>query len=105
MKPVLHIGPPKTATTSLQESVIPHLGRPYQVKPDWVRNLTDSPVFASPALLPPGVIISDERIGGFMKFSPDVIAARFAQVFKSAQVIYVARDPVALFYSLYRQTL
>lgn len=105
LKPVIHIGPPKTATTSLQDAVIPYLGRPYQIKPDWAWQLARQPAFEAPAGLAPDVIVSHESLGDFAAFRPEVIAARLGQVFKDAVVVFAQRDPLDLFYSLYRQKL
>ncbi len=105
LRSIIHIGPPKTATTSLQESIIPALGRPYQVKPAWTRNLANEARFDPPRDLPLGVIVSDERLGGYLLNSPETIADRLSQVFADAIVVCVIRDPVELFYSLYRQRL
>lgn len=102
---IIHIGPPKTGTTALQETVIPHLGLPFQSKPDWMKALIAAPEFAPPATRPDGVIFSDENLGGFFHFPPDMIAQRLAAVFGSALVLFVRRDPVELFYSLFRQAL
>lgn len=104
VKPVVHIGPPKTATTSLQDGVIPRLGRPYQIKPDWARALARHQTFHPPKIAG-DVIVSDEILGDFATFVPQVIAERLATVFDDAVIVLVRRDPVDLFYSLYRQKL
>lgn len=103
--PVVHIGPPKTATTALQEGVIPRLDRPFQIKPQWANDLARKPAFEHPAPLPANIIISDEALGDFSGFVPQVIVERLAQVFTEARIIFVERDPVDLFYSFYRQRL
>jgi hypothetical protein len=103
MPPVLHIGSPKTGTTTLQEDVIPRLGRPYQIKPAWSRSVSRLLEFERPPSLPDDVIVSDEILGEFATFPPKVIAARLATVFHGATVIFTVRDPVSLFLSLYRQ--
>ena len=104
LRPVIHIGPPKTATSSLQEAVIPHLGRPFQIKPDWMRSLCRDDHF-TPPVLPSNVIVSDERVGGFGRFSPAATAERLAQVFDRGVVVRVRRNPLDLFYSSYRQAI
>lgn len=104
MRPIIHIGPPKTASTSLQNGVIPKLGRPIQIKPPWVKELCRLPTFEGPTLAA-DVILSDEMLGDFAFFSPDVIAQRLASVAEDGIIIYVQREPVDLFYSYYRQAL
>lgn len=101
---VVHIGPPKTATTSIQNSLLPRLGRPYLIKPDWIKALTKSDSFTAPKL-PSNVVISDESLGEFNAAAPAIIAARLASLLPDAIVIYVARDPVELFKSYYRQKI
>src|SRR5579871_2943396 len=105
MTAVLHIGPPKTATTSLQESVIPHLGRPYQIKPDWVRSLIRNLQVQVPQDLPFNVIVSDESIGEFGYLPPTETSEKLRSVIGGGRVIYSVRDPLEYFYSLYRQKL
>lgn len=104
VRAVLHIGPPKTATTSLQECVIPYLGKPFQIKPNWTRPVCRSKSFEVPEL-PPDIVVSDERLADFLVFSPHVIAERLAQIFKNALVLFVRRNPLEHFYSVYRQAL
>ena len=105
-RPIIHIGPSKTATTSLQESVIPFLGRPYQVKPAWVHRVTRDEVFQYPELaLPSDIVVSDERLGTFVRHPPEVVAERLAAMFPDAVILYVLRNPIELFYSVYRQGL
>jgi hypothetical protein len=102
MAAVLHIGPPKTATTALQQFVIPNLGRPYEIKPVWGKLLTRSGKAKIPQL-PADIIVSDESWGQFSWLPPAKVAARLAAVFPGARIIYTRRDPVELFYSYYRQ--
>lgn len=102
---VIHIGPPKTATTSLQDSVIPLLGRPFQIKPLWARAVSRRSQFPAYVDVPSGAIVSDEGLGSFWKFSPTVIADRLSVLFEKSTVIYTRRDPTEMFYSFYRQTL
>lgn len=101
---VVHIGPPKTASTSLQNSVLPHLGRPFFVKPEWTKALSRGEDFERPQL-PRNAIISDEALGDFSILSPLQVAKRLAKAVGKARVIYVQRDPLQQFYSLYRQAL
>jgi hypothetical protein len=105
LKPIIHMGPPKTATTSLQDGVIPHLGRPYQIKPVWARDLARNPAFEPPRGVADDVIVSDELLGDFAMFPPQVIAGRLERVFSDAVVVLTYRDPLELFYSLFRQRL
>lgn len=105
LKPVAHIGPPKTATTSLQNGIIPNLGRPFQIKPGWAKSLARDQVFVPPRDLPAGLVVSDEALGDFASLPPEVIATRLGEVFDAAVVVMVERDPLEIFYSLYRQKL
>lgn len=105
LKPVIHMGPPKTATTSLQDGVIPHLGRPYQIKPTWATYLARSPAFEPPRDVADDVIVSHESLGDFAMFPPQAIAGRLERVFDDAVVVLTYRDPLELFYSLFRQRL
>jgi len=107
MNAIIHIGPPKTASTALQNAIIPQLGRPFLIKPDWLRPLCHKTDYPTPDIsnLPPDIIISDEIIGAFATFSPETVADRLARVFRTATVVFVKRDNVELFYSLYRQIL
>ncbi len=102
--PVIHIGPPKTASTTLQTDLVPFLGRPYQVKPDWARALARGQPF-SIAPLPPDILISDEILADFAVLTPQLVADQLARVIDGGVVIYVKRDRTQLFYSLYRQHL
>lgn len=51
------------------------------------------------------MVVSDEVLGDFATFGPNVIAERLGAIFKDAVIVIVHRDPVDLFYSLYRQKL
>lgn len=102
---MLHIGPPKTATTSLQESIIPFLGRPFQIKPAWVKDVSRKKAFRAAVDVPAGAIVSDERLGSFWTFPPTVIADRLSVLFEKSTIIYTRRSPTELFYSFYRQVL
>jgi hypothetical protein len=103
-RPALHIGPPKTASTTVQEFIIPHLGRPYLIKPEWGKLLTRVVDFQQPPLAS-DIILSDEEFGRFLFNTPGAIAARLATVVPDATVIYVRRDARDLFRSFYRQSL
>jgi hypothetical protein len=105
MRVFIHLGPPKTATTSLQNSVIPHLGLPYEIRPDWTRRVARADIFSGAIRPESDLIVSDELLGDFARFPPEVIADRLATVFRQATVLYAMRDPLELFYSLYRQRL
>jgi hypothetical protein len=102
---IVHIGPPKTATTSLQSSVIPRLGLPHQIKPEWSYRLARDEHFDAPVITAQDLIVSDETLGEYLIFSPRVICERLARVFESATVVWVRRDPLKQFYSLYKQGL
>lgn len=104
MSAVVHIGPGKTATTSIQSALLPRLGRPFQVKPAWSTALSKTPDFPRPDPLPADIIVSDEALGNFGGSPPDAVAERLAWMFpKGTTVIYCSREPVARFLSLYRQ--
>jgi hypothetical protein len=100
----LHIGPPKTATTSLQHDVIPLLNHPYLIKPKWGKDVAQRPTFEIPPQ-PDDLILSDEGLGEFIVLPPATVAGRLASVFPGARVIFTRRDPVALFHSYYRQRI
>lgn len=55
--------------------------------------------------MPSNLIVSDERLGTFLRQSPAVTAERLSKMFRDAVVIYVLRNPIELFYSAYRQSL
>ncbi len=101
----IHIGPPKTATTSLQNSVIPRLGLPFENRPEWTRALARDAVFRMPARSDRSVIVSDELLGDFGAHPPKEIAGRLASLFAGGAVLFCVRDPVEMFYSVYRQRL
>ena len=103
MSPVLHVGPAKTATKSIQKYIIPNLGRPFQVKPAWAKTLARGEIFAPPATLSNDAIISDENLADFAVFAPAKIAERLAQVANGGLVLLITRDPLERFYSIYRQ--
>jgi hypothetical protein len=105
MKVFIHLGPMKTATTSLQNSVIPHLGLPYEIRPAWTRALARADTFSGPLRPESALIVSDELLGDFARFPPEIIADRLVTVFRHATVLFGLRDPLELFYSLYRQRL
>jgi hypothetical protein len=105
MSVIVHIGPPKTGTTSLQSSIIPRLGLPYQIKPKWSYNLARQEHFETPEIIADHFIVSDETLGEYLIFSPQVICERLALIFKSATIVWVRRDPLKQFYSLYKQGL
>jgi len=102
--PIIHIGPPKTASTSLQTAVIPKLDRPYQIGPDWCQALMRGEPYQAPPPLP-DLIVSSESLGGFSVLPPGAIAERLAETFKTGRVIFVRRQAIELCYSLYRQRL
>ena len=102
MQLTIHIGPSKTASTSLQ-AIMPLLGRPYVIGPDWARTLARAPgvlKFKS-VTVPPGTIISDQGLGDFDFHPPRVIADRLSQGFGRCTVIYVIRDYRERLKSLY----
>src|SRR5579872_5536853 len=101
MKPLIHIGPPKTGSTSLQKFLIPQLGRPFEIWPAWARALARKKTFDAPAALPKNFILSGEGLGDFVIFPPTVIADRLSHVFSDATVIWVHRNPLDHFYSWY----
>lgn len=103
MSVYVHIGPPKTATTSLQNSVIPYLGMPFEVHPPWTRSVARAPEVQFPVRTDQELIVSDEILGEFAAYPPDKVAARLAAIFPSAVIILCQRDPLSLFYSYYRQ--
>jgi hypothetical protein len=102
--PVIHIGPPKTASTTIQSAIIPQLGRPYAIKTPWTSALAEGRIENIPAL-PDNIVVSDERLGQFRDLAPAEIARSLAQVFPHARIIHIARETVDLFYSFYRQSL
>lgn len=105
-KPIVHIGPPKTASTTLQEIVIPHLGRPFQIKPEWTKLLVRVPEIVLPdRQLEPDIIISDEALGEFLAFPPEIVSQKISHVIPGAKILFIERSPLELFYSLYRQRL
>src|SRR5437016_3291761 len=101
---VLHVGPNKTGTTSLQ-SIIPRLGRPYSIGPDWVKPFCRLPELAHvPQIaVAPGTIISAGLIGEFDNLAPDVIAKRILAVFGPSIIIYVHRNPEERMESFYNE--
>jgi len=105
MSVFIHIGPPKTATTSLQTSIIPHLGVPFAIKPGWARGLARDPGFVPARSHDQDLIVSEEMLGDFGAYPPQQLAARLASMFGDATILFCVRDPLALFYSLYRQRL
>ncbi len=105
MSVTIHIGPPKTATTSLQNSVIPHLGVPFEIKPEWSRTLARAPVVDLSARTERHLIVSEEGLGDFTRLPPETVAERLARVFARGVVVFCVRDPCDQFYSLYRQRL
>lgn len=105
MTVIIHIGPPKTATTSLQNSIVPRLGLSFEIKPEWARALAMAPETDVPRRTDENLIVSDEGLGGFAQCSPETIAGRLARVFRQATVVFCRRKPLDQFYSLYRQRL
>lgn len=101
---IVHIGPPKTASTSIQQVLIPKLGLPHQIKPVWCRSLARGEQFTTP-IIQPGSIISDETLGEFLNLPPEAIAPLLFSVVLGAKVVFVRRDPRELFFSLYLQRL
>jgi hypothetical protein len=104
LRPVIHIGPPKTGSTAIQSGLIPLLGRPYEIKTHWSSALASAQDVEIPPL-PSNVIISDEALGRFKTKPPEKIARKLSDAFPGAVIIYVRRSPVDLFYSVYRQGL
>ena len=105
MTPVIHIGPPKTASTSLQSAVVPFLGRPFLIRPEWTYDLAKGRPF-DPGAVPADVLLSDEILGEFFGLRPQAIAESLRRVFRNGGlVIYVSREPVAHLMSYYRQQL
>ncbi len=105
MKPVLHIGPSKTASTSLQ-AIIPKLGRPFLIKPVWAKALCREPV--APQLMGgfrEGLILSAEILGDFEVFPAPVISQRLLDVFGPSIVVFVHRDPEERLRSFHAQFL
>ena len=100
---MLHAGPAKTATKSIQKYLVPSLGRPFQVKPAWTKAVARGREFTPPAPLPAGSIISDENLADFAVLPPTHVAERLARITDGGVVVIVARSPVERFYSLYRQ--
>lgn len=137
---VLHIGPPKTGTTTLQEQVFPRLrsvcflGKPWWnptvpydkcvalhraidsvTKADraaydagaaraavqtWLNHAPDAAPRADGSLLPR--LLSEERLTFSDVVPLDEIAARLAQLFPGAEIVYVRRDPVSGLRSFHR---
>lgn len=105
MTAVIHIGPPKTASTSIQNSLLPQLGLPFLVKPEWARELASPDDFTVPEV-PANAVVSDEYLGEFLRAPPEVVCARLARVFPAGgRIVHVHRDPVALFSFYYRQKI
>lgn len=103
MKPIVHIGPPKTGSTSIQETLLPKLGRPLEDRPQWTRDLTRSEVFQPPRHLTNDVIVSDEALGEFARIRPEAVLKRLRQVFTDAIIVIVIRPTADLFLSYYKQ--
>lgn len=103
MSVCIHIGPPKTATASLQKSIFPALGVPFENRPAWTRALARDPAFAMPPRDDSDLIVSDEMLGDFAAVSPERLAARLASIFAKAKILFCVRDPLESFYSYYRQ--
>ncbi len=76
------------------------------MKPAWVQRVTRDAVFVPPPEpMSSNIIVSDERLGTFVRQSPEATADRLSKVFNDGVVIYVLRNPIELFYSAYRQGL
>lgn len=107
MLPVVHIGPSKTASTTLQKQVLPFLGRPYKITPQWLRLLSRSPEFTPPeaSTVPDGMIFSAEMVGDFPGCPPAEVARRLMSVLGVCRIVFVEREPIELFASLYQQYL
>jgi hypothetical protein len=93
MRTVIHIGPSKTASTSLQ-AVIPQLGRPYTIKPSWVKHLCNPRYLLTGSVVAKakGHIYSDEVLGDFEHISPQLLSDRLMDFFGPSIIIYVNRD-------------
>jgi hypothetical protein len=106
IKPILHLGPSKTASTSLQD-IIPLLGRPYIIKPMWARALARLTTIDLPGRgdFPEGVLLSDEGLGDFTYLPPLTIAKRLLTLFGPSIVVYVHRESSERLRSLYNQAL
>lgn len=103
MKTVIHIGPAKTASTSIQ-AIIPLLGRPYEIKPTWAKRLCRTKVEYFPRVeVPPGYIVSEELMGDFDVFPPAVIADRLFKVFGSCTIVFIERDVEERIHSYFAQ--
>lgn len=105
-KPILHLGPSKTASTSIQE-IIPLLGRPYLIKPKWAKALARLTEIDLPGRgdFPDDIILSDEGLGDFTYLPPLVIAKRLTTLFGPSIIVYVHRESSERLYSLYQQAL
>jgi hypothetical protein len=103
--PILHIGPPKTASRLLQEQVIPRLGRPYLINPNWSKRFARDIAETVPNALPDDVIVSDAMLGDFAAAPPALVADRLARLSGGGRVVYVVRSPEDLFVAIYRQKL
>ena len=101
---VLHIGPSKTASTSIQ-AIIPLLGRPYLIKPEWAKLVGQGPLSSKSKRLdvPPEAIISCEQWGD-CEIRPRILAARFHVLFGPCTAVLVHRDAEDRLASFYRFT-
>jgi hypothetical protein len=99
---IFHIGPSKTASTSLQ-AIIPTLGRHYDIKPEWMRSLTRKTIVSKGDFpqLPPGTTVSDEVTGDFVGLTPSVVSDRIFNIFGRSIIVLVHRDPEERIQSLY----
>src|SRR5262249_21138034 len=102
---ILHIGPPKTASTSLQKHLIPRMGLPYQIKPPWSRQLARDAVFELPEISDHNLLLSDEELGHCFSLPAKIVSERLSQIFSAGAVIWIKRNPLEWFISIYRQYL
>ena len=107
MKPVIHIGPSKTASTTLQATVIPNLGRPYQIKPNWTKAIARAVNLEidERVQLKDEAIVSHENLGDFVWVPAQVTAQRILDAVGPATIVFVRRRSVDRFISFYRQML
>lgn len=87
---IVHIGPSKTASTSIQ-AIIPELGRPYLIKPAWGKALARDPVMPVIPALPDDCIVSDEALGDFDAMTPQSVSDRLYFALGRCVVVFIHR--------------
>lgn len=106
MRPVIHIGPSKTASKSIQW-LIPQMQVPHLIKPDWIKTLCRAPSISISPIpgVPDQLIVSAEVVGDFGAQPPKEVSNRLHQAFGPSTVIYVWREPEERCKSAWKQYL